>query len=91
MVSYAHKRTEKKRMIDVVDESNTWMSPDLQLVCDYLSQEDRRKRGDLHEVMPPHKKLRILSPTPADISHGDNDDLNYHYLLMVVSIGSLKG
>ena len=35
-LSYAHKRTESKRMNDVVDESNTQMSPDLQLVCDYL-------------------------------------------------------
>jgi hypothetical protein len=35
-VSYAHKRNENKRTNDVVDESNMRMSPDLQLVCDYL-------------------------------------------------------
>ena len=58
-----------------LNESNTRMSPDLQLVCNYLSQEDRRKRGDLHEVMPPYKRLRISSCTPADISYGDNDDI----------------
>jgi hypothetical protein len=75
----------------VVDESNTRMSPDLQLVCDYLSQEDRRKRGDLHEVMPPHKKLRMSSRTPADISHGDNDDVELTLPVNgFLSIGSLK-
>ena len=59
-VRYAHKRTESKRKNDVVDESNTQMSPDLQLVCDYLSQEERRKRGKMNEVTPPKKKLRTL-------------------------------
>ncbi len=67
-VSYAHKRTESKRKNDVVDESNTRMSPDLQLVCDYLSQEERRKRGDMNEVTPPKKKLRTL---PIDIDEFD--------------------
>ena len=59
-VSNAHKRTESKRKNDVVDESNTQMSPDLQLVCDYLSQEERRKRGKMNEVTPPKKKLGTL-------------------------------
>ena len=59
-VSYAHKRTENKRTNDVVDETNMRMSPDLQLVCDYLSQEERRKRGDMNKVTPPKKKLRTL-------------------------------
>ncbi len=51
----------------MVDESNTWMSPDL--------QEERRMRVDVHEVMPPQKKLIISSCTPAAIFHGDNDDV----------------
>jgi hypothetical protein len=75
-VSFAHKRTETKRKIDVVDEGNTRMSPDLQLVCNYLSQEERRKRGDMHEIMPPKKKLRISSHTPGGISYGDKDDID---------------
>ncbi len=75
-VSYAHNRTENKRKIDVVDESNTLMSPDLHLVRDYLSQEERRKRSATHEVMPPKKKLRISSCTPTDISGGVNDDVD---------------
>ena len=75
-VSYAHNRTENKTTNDVVDESNTQTSPDLQLVCDYLSHEERRKRGDMHEVMSPQKKLRILSHTPGDMSQVDNDDVD---------------
>jgi hypothetical protein len=46
-VSYHTIELEKKK-IDVVDESNTLMSPDLQLVHDYLLQEERMKRDDTH-------------------------------------------
>ncbi len=60
----------------MVDESNTRMSPDLQLICDFLLQEESRRRGDMHEVVPPKKKLRISSHTPGGISHGDNDDVD---------------
>lgn len=42
-VRYAHK-TKNKRENDVAEESNTWMSPDLQLVFDYLSQEEEEER-----------------------------------------------
>ena len=75
-VSYAHNRTENKRKHDVVDESNTRMSPDLQLVCNYPTQEERWKRGNMHEVTPPKKKLRILSHTLGGISQVDNDDVD---------------
>ncbi len=74
-VSFAHKRTEYKRIMDIVDKSNTRMSPYLQLVCNYLLQEERRMRGDTLEVTPPQKKLRISSRTHTDISHGYNDDV----------------
>ena len=60
----------------MVDETNTRMSPDLQLVCDYLSQEARRQRGDMHEVTPPKKKLRTLSHAPGDISQVEYDDVD---------------
>ncbi len=65
----------------MVDENKTRMSPDLQLVCDYLSQEERRKRGDVNEITPPKKKLRISSHTPGGISHGNNDDIDLPLLL----------
>jgi hypothetical protein len=55
-VKYVHKRTEDERKFEVVDESNTRMSPDLQLVCDYVNS-----KGDTHKVMPPKKKLRITT------------------------------
>jgi hypothetical protein len=75
-VSYAQKRTNNKRKNDVLDESNTQMSRDLQLVCDYLSQEERRKRGDMHEVTPPKKKLRTVSHSPSNDSLVDGDDID---------------
>jgi hypothetical protein len=75
-VTYAHNRTENERNIDVVDESNTQISPDLQLVCDYLYEEERRKRSDAHKITPPKKKLRISSPTSSAISHSDTNNIH---------------
>jgi len=44
-VNYVHRRLEVKRKNDVVDESsNSRLSPDLQLVCDYVAHKDRKKR-----------------------------------------------
>ena len=61
-VTYVHKRMEVKRKNDSINESsNSLLSPDLQLVCDYLAHEDRKKRGDTHEITPPKKKLRVSS------------------------------
>ncbi len=48
------------RKNDVIDKSsNSRLSPDLQLVCDYVAHEDRKKRGDTHEITTPKKKLRV--------------------------------
>ena len=70
-MKYVHKRTEGKRKLKVVDESNTRMSPDLQLVCDYVSS-----KGDTHNVTPPKKKLRTTtSRTTSKMSHCVNDDI----------------
>jgi len=33
----------------------------LQLVCDYVAHEDKKKSGDTHEITPPKKKLRVAS------------------------------
>jgi hypothetical protein len=61
-VNYVHRRMEVKRKNDVVDESsNSRLSPVLRLVCDYVAHEDRKKRGDTHEITPPKKKLRVSS------------------------------
>jgi hypothetical protein len=70
-VKYVHKRTEDKRKFEVVDESNTRMSPDLQLVYDYVNS-----KGDTHKVTPPKKKLRTTtSRMPSEVSHCVNDDI----------------
>jgi hypothetical protein len=60
-VNYVHKRMEVKRKSEVVNDSNSRMSPDLQLVCDYVAHKDRKKRGDTNKITPPKKKLRVLS------------------------------
>ena len=61
-VNYVHRRMEAKRKSEVVDVSNnSCISPDLQLVCDYVAHEDRKKKGDTHEITPPKKKLRVAS------------------------------
>jgi len=53
---------EAKRKSEVVDVScNSRISPNLQLVCDYVAHEDRKKRGDTHEITPPKKKLGVAS------------------------------
>ena len=61
-VNYVHRRMEAKRKSEVVDvSSNSRINPDLQLVCDYVALEDRKKKGDTHEITPPKKKLRVAS------------------------------
>jgi hypothetical protein len=70
-VKYVHKRTEDKRKFKVVAESNTRMSPDLQLVCNFINS-----KGDIHKVTPPKKKLRTTtSCMPSEVTHSINDDI----------------
>jgi hypothetical protein len=70
-VKYVHKRTEDKRKFEMVDESNTRMSPDLQLVCNYVNS-----KGDTHKVTPPKKNLRTTtSCMPSEVSHCVNNDI----------------
>ena len=71
-VNYVHRRMEVKRKNDVVDESsNSLLSPYLRLVCDYVAHEDRKKRGDTHEITPPKKKLRVSSHHDRRLSSDD--------------------
>ena len=57
-VKYVHNRKELERKKDIVDPTNTRMSPDLQLVSDYISNE-KRKAPNL--ISPPKKKIRTSS------------------------------
>ncbi len=71
-VNYVHRRMEVKRKSDIVDESsNSHISPDLQLVCDYVAHEERKKRGDTHEITPLKNKLRVLSRHDRRLSPND--------------------
>ncbi len=63
-VKYLHKRTEDKRKFEVVDESNTRMSPGLQLVCDYLNS-----KGDTHNLLD----LEKMTGASREISSSDKD------------------
>ena len=56
----------------MVDLMNTRMSPDLQLVSDYISNE-KRKSPNLIEVSPPKKKIRTSSRATevSGDAHGD--------------------
>jgi hypothetical protein len=71
-VNYVHCRMEVKRKSGIVDESsNSHISPDLQLVCDCVAHEERKKRGDTHEITPPKKKLRVSSHHDRRLSSDD--------------------
>jgi hypothetical protein len=71
-VNYVHCRMEVKRKSDIVDESsNSRISPDLQLVCDYVTHKERKKRGDNHGITPPKMKLRVLSHHDRCLSSDD--------------------
>ena len=70
-MKYVQKRTEGKRKFDEMDESNTCMSPDLQLVWDYVNS-----KGDSHYITPPKKKLRTTtSRMTSEVSHCVNNDI----------------
>jgi hypothetical protein len=60
-VNCVHRRLEVKRESDIANKSsNSRISHDLQLVCDYMAHKERKKRGDNHKITPPKKKLRVL-------------------------------
>ncbi len=67
-INYVHKRMEVKRKSEVVNDSNSRKSPDLQLVYDYSAHKYRKKRGDTNKITPPKKKLRVLSCHGAALS-----------------------
>jgi hypothetical protein len=54
-VKYLHIRNERKRVREVVDESNSRMSPELQLVSNYVLEE-RKMKGVTNTITPPKKR-----------------------------------
>jgi hypothetical protein len=57
-VKYLHIRNERKRVHEVVDESNSRMSPELQLVSNYILQEERKMKGVTNSITPPKKRTK---------------------------------
>jgi hypothetical protein len=57
-VKYLHIRNERKRVREVVDESNSRMSPELQLVSNYVLQEERKMKGVTNSITPPKKRTK---------------------------------
>ena len=57
-VKYLHIRNERKRVREVVDESNSRMSPELQLVSNYLLQDVRKMKGVTNSITPPKKRTK---------------------------------
>jgi hypothetical protein len=57
-VKYLHDRIEHKRVHKVVNESNSRVSPQLQLVSNYVLHEERKKKG-VPRFTPPQKRTKI--------------------------------
>jgi hypothetical protein len=71
-VNYGHCRMEVKRKSDIVDEiRNSCISPNLQLVCDYVSHKEKKKKGDIHKITPSKKKLRVTTRHDRRLSSND--------------------
>ena len=69
-VIYLHNRNEWKRVREVVDESNSRMSPELQLVSNYELQEEM-KMNVTNSITPPKKRTKTnVTITPP--SNGVN-------------------
>jgi hypothetical protein len=66
-VKYVHERKECKRRCDVIDPSNSRMSPELQLVSNYVNQ-----------VTPPKKKARTSSRAKAEDQNDPYEDNHIH-------------
>ena len=70
-VKYLHDRIERKRVREVVDENNSRMSPELQLVSNYLLQEMRKKKR-VTSITPPQTRNMI---SPQQMSLGDKSNV----------------
>ena len=57
-VKYLHDKNERKRVREVVDESNSRMSPELQLVSNYVLQEEMKMKGVTNSITPPKKRTK---------------------------------
>jgi hypothetical protein len=71
-VKYLHDRNKRKRVREVVDESNTRMSPELQLVSNYVLQEGRKMKGVTNSITPPKKRTKTnvtITPPSNEVQY----------------------
>jgi hypothetical protein len=70
-VIYLHDRNERKRVREVVYESNSRMSPELQLVSNHVLQEEMKMKGVTNSIMPPKKRTKTnVTITPLSNGNG---------------------
>jgi hypothetical protein len=78
-VKYLHDRNERKRVREVVDESNSRMSPELQLVSNYVLQEERKMKGVANSITPPKKRTKTnvnITPPSNGVQYRKSEVLN---------------
>ena len=70
-VEYIHNRKESKRKKEVIDPSNSRMSPELQLIHDYNTNttDENKENQQPNSATPPKKKTRSANMiTPTKVS-----------------------
>jgi len=78
-VKYLHDRNERKRVHEVVDECNSRMSPELQLVSNYVLQEERKMKGVTHSITPPQKRTKTnvtITPPSNGVQYRKSEVVN---------------
>jgi len=62
-----------------VDESNSRMSPELQLVSNYVLQEERKMKGVANSITPPKKRTKTnasITPLSNRVQYRKSEVLN---------------
>ena len=78
-VKYLHIRNERKRVNEVVDESNSRMSPELQLVSNYILQDERKMKGVNNSITPPKKRTKTnvnITPPSNGVQYRKSEVVN---------------
>jgi len=78
-VEYLHIRNDHKRVSEVVDESNSRMSPELQLVSNYILQDERKMKGVTNSITPPKKRTKTnvnITPPSNGVQYRKSEVVN---------------
>ena len=63
----------------MVDKSNSRMSPELQLVSNYVLQEERKMKGVTHSITPPQKRTKTnvtITPPSNGVQYRKSEVVN---------------